>query len=220
MGRYPSVRLIRQGHLGKATAVNRGAAEAAGEVLLFLDGDMYFDREYVARLVEPIVAGRAIGTCHLDEFVANRANPWAACWQRKAGLPPDRRVLLTAAQREEGSVVYRAVRKDRFLAVGGFDDTGFFDDQTLCPKLKERAVFVEGAVCHHYNPETLAEVFRSGVWGGKSIAHQGNWRPLLGYLPPVILGRAVGNAFRERMSAVFLYDLAPNVGSFMGCSGC
>jgi glycosyltransferase involved in cell wall biosynthesis len=213
---FPSVRLLQQPHLGKAKAVNWGAKEATGDVLVFLDGDMYFDKDYLTRLLEPIVSGRAVGSCHVDEFVANASNTWATCLQLKSGLPVDRRVRLSASDWEQGSVVFRAVRKDRFLEVGGFDDIGFFDDQTLYRKLGQRAAFVDGAVCYHYNPETLHEVFRSGVWGGKSMALEGGWRSLLLYLPCFAPVRAARSAARLRTPSVFLYDLVREWGIFFG----
>jgi glycosyltransferase involved in cell wall biosynthesis len=217
---FPEVRLIRQKHLGKARAVNRAAKIARGKVLFFLDGDMYFDREYVARMMEPIVAGRAVGTAHTEEYVANQANPWAACWQVRAGLPLDQRMRLKPADLQEGSTIYRAVRKDRFLAVGGFEDTGFLDDQTLYPKLKEKAQFVKETICYHYNPETLHQVFRTGIWGGKSTALRFGWRGMARYMPLVTPFRAVRSAIKYRRASVFFYELAYDLGVFCGMFKC
>lgn len=213
---FDGVRVIGLPHAGKAIAVNRGAREATGDILFFLDGDMIFDREYVERMVRPIIAGEALGTCHEDELVANPDNPWAACWQRSAGLPPDRRVVVSDAQRRAGSGIFRAVPRDRFLAVGGFDDTGFHDDQTLAPKLNARATFVAGAMCYHHNPETLREVFRTGTWGGKSIALQGGWKALVQYAPPVVMLRALRGLVTVRPLASVLYHAVNELGLFAG----
>lgn len=210
------VRVIRQAHAGKAIAVNRGARAATGDILLFLDGDMIFEREYVERMVRPILEGRAVGTCHEDEFVANPENPWAACWQRSAGLPLDRRVVVTDQQRRDGSVIFRAVPRALFLSVGGFDDTGFHDDQTLAPKLNARATFIAGAACHHHNPETLREVFRTGIWGGKSLALKGGWKAMLPYAPPLVAVRVMRGAITVRPFASVVYRAVHELGLFSG----
>lgn len=210
------VRVIIVPHAGKAIAVNHGARMATGEILLFLDGDMVFEREYVERMVRPIIEGQAVGTCHEDEFVANPENLWAACWQHSAGLPQDRRVVVTDLQRREGSVIFRAVSRESFLRVGGFDDTGFHDDQTLAPKLNARATFVAGAVCHHHNPETLREVFRTGIWGGKSLALKRGWRAMLPYAPPLVVIRALSGALTVRPFASVVYRVVHELGLFSG----
>lgn len=203
--RFP-VRLLAGPHQGKAKTVNAAAAAARGEVVLFLDGDMWFEPDYVARLVEPILQGGETGTCHGTELVANSANPWARCWQNKAGLPPDRRLVLDESQCAEGSPIFRAVRRNAFLEVGGFDDTGYADDQTLAPKLGCRAAWIPRAVCHHHNPETLGEVFAAGVWGGKSAQLPKGVISLIGLLPPVSTIRGLREAARLQNPAVVLYD--------------
>ncbi len=212
----PGVRLLRQTHQGKARAVNRGALEARGKILLFLDADMTFAPEYVERMVAPILDGRATGTSHLDEFVANPDNTWARCRQVETGLPPDRRLNVLAEERERGSKVYRAVGRDDFLSAGGFDDVGYFDDQTLWPKLGTLALWVEGAICYHYNPETLAEVFRSGTWGGRSSAACGGWPLLVRYVPVLSILRAARCTLRSRRWSMFPYRLAADTGFFWG----
>jgi glycosyltransferase involved in cell wall biosynthesis len=214
--RFPTVRLLRQEHRGKACAVNLAARQATGEVLLFLDGDMHFAPDYVEKMVEPILAGRCLGSTHGTERVANPTNVWAACWQLKAGLPPDQRVCPTAEDREQGCLIFRAVRRDRFLAVGGFDDIGYFDDQTLSPKLGERALYVDDAVCYHHNPDTLRQVFRGGMWGGKTQALHGGWRALFRHLPVFSVPRAALGAARMRKAALFPYDLARETGILVG----
>jgi glycosyltransferase involved in cell wall biosynthesis len=214
--KFKSVQLISQEHLGKATAINCVAAEARGEIIFFLDGDMFFEEGYVGRMVGPIISGDCIGTAHADEYVANQNNTWSACFQTKAGLPSNKRLHLSHDQTQEGSSVYRAIKKDRFLGVSGFDNTGFLDDQTLYPKLKQRARFVEGAVSYHYNPETLGEVFSSGIWGGKSIAHQYGFKAMLGYSPLSTLFHALRIGIQMKNIAMTVYDATYRLGLFFG----
>ena len=63
----PGVRLLPLAHRGKAHAINQAARQARGEILLFLDGDLYFDRDYVSNLVKPMLTEDAVGSSHATE---------------------------------------------------------------------------------------------------------------------------------------------------------
>lgn len=214
--RYPEIALLQQRHLGKARAVNAGAGQARGELLFFIDGDLVLDPDYVEKLAEPILQGRCLGTCHTEERVANPDNPWSRCLQARSGLPPERRLEITAQEMEAGSTVYRAVGRERFLSVGGFDDTGHSDDQTLWGKLGQRALFVPGTGCSHYNPETMGEVFSAGVWGGKTILLGRGPRSLLSFSPPLVALRALRRALTSRGLRMGTYTLVSETGVFWG----
>jgi len=213
---FRSVRLISGPHRGKARSVNGAAEQAGGEVLLFVDGDLVLDANYVERLVEPILSGQCVGTAHTNERVANPGNAWAACYQAKAGLPPDRRLALSAAALAEGSIVFRAVRASEFRRVGGFDDIGYLDDQTLCPKLGVRARWVGETGCAHYNPETLGEVYAAGVWAAHSIAHLHGPRAIWHYQPLLSVPRALGDAVGKRRPSLVAYDIVYDAGVCRG----
>ena len=217
-GSRPATRsaLLELPHRGKATAVNLGAQAALGEILLFLDGDMVFEARYVERLVAPILAGEALGTAHAEELVANPENRWARCLQAVSGLPHDRRFDFSERELREGSVVYRAVRRSDFLQVGGFDERGYVDDQTLCPKLGRRAKFVADASARHYNPETLREVWALGRWSGKSLAIHYGPKAVAAYaLLPLALVRGLRYALRERNPWLVPYCIVRDSGAFL-----
>lgn len=213
---FPSVRLISQPHRGKARSVNDAAQTAAGEVLLFLDGDLVFAPDYVERLVAPILRGECPGTAHAIERVANPQNVWAACYQAMAGLPSDRRLAIGARELAEGSIVFRAIRKTEFLRVGGFDDIGYLDDQTLFPKLGVRARWVSEAACSHYNAETLGEVFAAGTWGAHSIAVLHGLKAIGRYQPLLSLPRAAAAAARLRRPSLAVYQTVYEAGICWG----
>ena len=56
------LRVVAETKRGAANARNRGIAEAAGEVIVFIDDDVVPDPGWLAALVEPIVSGRCQAT--------------------------------------------------------------------------------------------------------------------------------------------------------------
>lgn len=216
VARRCGVQVLQQEHAGKARAIALGAAGAEGEILAFLDGDLRFAPDFVERLVAPIVAGECLGTSHGDELVANPENVWSCCLQLTSGLPLNMRLDLSALERAQGTVVYRAIRAEAFRRVGGFDDVGYLDDQTLAAKLGQRARIVDGAVCYHYNPARLYEVFAMGSWKGKSIWHRRRWRGLRDYFPIRGALRGVGAAVRHRFPPLAVYIPVLESGIFWG----
>jgi glycosyltransferase involved in cell wall biosynthesis len=216
IARQCGVRVLQQHHAGKARAVARGATVACGEILAFLDGDLRLSSDFVEHLVAPIVSGECLGTSHGDELVANPRNVWSRCLQVASGLPFEKRLDLSQTERSKGTVVYRAVRADAFRRVGGFEDIGYFDDQTLAAKLGEHARIVEGAVCYHYNPMSLREVFATGAWRGKSVWHQRRWRGLRDYFPLRAVLRGLGAAVRHRYPPLAVYVPVLECGIFWG----
>jgi len=209
------VKVLRLSHRGKARTLNEAAKTAGGEILLFLDGDMVFDSDYVSTLTAPIHGEGKVGTAHGTEAVANPTNRWARCWQQLAGLPPGERLHVGAEEKRRGSLVFRAVRREAFLAAGGFDDIGYADDQTLAPKLGKNAEWVTEAKARHYNPETLSEVWGTGRWSGKTIVHRFGSGAWLRYSLPVALGRAGWLSLRHANLWLFPYVLTRDTATFV-----
>jgi len=153
------IRLISQNHGGPGRARNLGVKNAKGEIIVLVDADMEFDKNYIANLIKPIVAGEAIGTYHTKEYVANKDNIWARCWGTK-------RVEDKPGMKRP---IFRAILKKEFERAGGFDPAaGTFDDQSLAKKIGGEAVGVD-AVCYHNNPTTLSETFHHSKWIGGSF---------------------------------------------------
>lgn len=151
------IRFHRQKNAGPGAARNKGVDLAKGDILVFVDADMTFHREYLRVLTGPIRAGKAFGTTHTKELVANKDNLWARSWSVNR---------IPESVQSTGSGVYRAIRKDRFIEAGGFDPRkGYFDDDLSKLGL---AVPVP-AICYHNNPETLGEAFRHSLWVGGSL---------------------------------------------------
>ncbi len=165
IARSAGVHLLRQDHEGPASARNRGARASSGAVMCFLDADMAFAPEFLERLTAPIRAREAISTWSREEFVANAGQRWATLWTLNGGLPAGHRLPPGAP---DEAPVFRAIRREPFFAVGGFDDEGYFDDSSVSRKLGIMALPAPGAICYHHNPSTPREVFLAARWIGRS----------------------------------------------------
>lgn len=165
--------LFRQNHLGPGPARNLGASKAKGYILVFVDADMTFDKNFIRDLISPILKGETIGTFSKNEVVSNQDNIWSACWNINRNLPPDR---MLPTNYPDTAPVFRAILKKEFDKIGGFDATGeYTDDWSLSRKLGKKSTRVLGAIYYHSNPSTLAEVWRQARWIGKNEFISGNF---------------------------------------------
>ncbi len=160
------LKMYRQKHLGPGPARNLGAKEAKGEILVFVDADMTFDKNFIKDLTAPIIRGETIGTFSKNEMNANYSNIWSACWNINRGWPIDR---LIPPDYPNVAPVFRAILKSQFEKVRGFDATGeYTDDWSLSRKLNKKSTLAKGAVYFHSNPSSLQEVFKQARWIGKN----------------------------------------------------
>jgi glycosyltransferase involved in cell wall biosynthesis len=166
--------VLRLPHRGPAVARNAASARARGQILVFLDGDMECAPNFLDRLVAPIAARKAVATFSREIFIANPENRWARAYAALRGSPPDRLLPEDFPDRWQN---FRAVRRDRFLAVGGYDDVGYGEDMTLAPKVGELALAAPEAICFHHHPSSLAEIFENGRWVGRGAAIRALRRP-------------------------------------------
>ncbi|MGQ0668973.1 MAG: glycosyltransferase, partial [Actinomycetota bacterium] len=150
------VRVIRVPHRGPARARNVGTAAARGDAVVFVDADLELDPVCIERLAAPILDGEILGTFTKDMWVANSEKPWAACWTLNRGFP-DGHVFPPGFPETWSN--FRAVRREAFLAAGGYDDVGYGEDMTLAPKLGTPAISVPGATMWHHNPSSLPEIW-------------------------------------------------------------
>lgn len=208
------VKIIKQSHQGPGVARNLGASYARGEILVFVDADMRFEKNYIEELIKPIVNRQAIGTFVKEELVANSENIWSRCWATNSSLPPDRRLPKDCSETENG---FRAISKDYFVKAGGFDiGEGYTDDGSLSRKLKIKAVNAPGAVCYHYNPSSLEEVFFSARWIGRGRFFKQNLTNFLRYCPLNSLRVSFKYLLRGAPLVIIPFKLIYDAGMFMG----
>src|SRR3989344_5597630 len=106
--RNPKLKILRQDHKGAGAARNLGVGETGGKILVFVDADMIFDKDFVKELVWPIVNGQTIGTFSKNEYLANKDNVWARSWNINRGLPVNK--MITDNYPDEQKV-FRAILK-------------------------------------------------------------------------------------------------------------
>lgn len=156
---------LKQDHLGPGAARNLGAKKASGEILVFVDADMTFDKDFIRSLIDPIASEKTKGTFSKEEYVSNWENVWARSWSINEGWEPKRRHPKNYPNKQK---VFRAILKSEFDRVGGFDTSrGYNDDWSLSEKLGYKADVAPGAVFYHKNPDNLIEVFMQAKWVAK-----------------------------------------------------
>src|SRR5256885_369887 len=78
-GDHPQVRLLHQENAGKSAALNRGIAQANGDIIIALDADTLFARDTISKLVRAFV-DPLVGAVAGNVKVGNRINP-LTYWQ-------------------------------------------------------------------------------------------------------------------------------------------
>src|SRR3989344_7508071 len=213
-------KIVKQGHKGPGPARNLGASIAKGKILVFVDSDMTFERDFVKDLVLPIVKGKSIGTFSKNEMNANKDNIWSVCWNINRNWPKD---CLIPPNYPDQAPVFRAILKKEFDKVGGFDATGeYTDDWSLSRKLRVMSTLAPGAIYYHFNPSNLREVYKQARWIGKNEFISGNLariiRSLIFYSMPMslIIGiyKSVSNLKIEFIIFKIVYDLGIFISTF------
>jgi len=174
---FRGIRVLKGEHQGPGFSRNLGAKVARGGILIFVDADMTFDRNYLKNLIDPIIKGKAYGTAHGVEYASNLQNIWSRCGGKTRVDP-----------KTKEHAIFRAIRKDIFFEKGGFDPRyGYADDQTFFLKYGMKALAVNNAACYHKNPETLKAVYMQSKWIGASIDNQFTRTPIIRHLLPFFM---------------------------------
>lgn len=172
------VQIIKGKHKGPGFSRNLGVRKAKGEILVFIDADMTFDKEYLKNLIKPFKDNKIIGTTHDYELATNLKNKYSKLWGE----------VRVSKENAKNVKIFRAIRKKKFLEMGGFDSKyGYADDQTFWFKYKIRPIVAKNTTCYHKNPETLKSVYNQSRWIGASIDNLLLKLPIIKYFTPWLL---------------------------------
>jgi len=190
------LKVLKQNHHGPGRARNLGAKNASGIILIFIDADMTFDKDYIKNLAAPIIEdkkNKIVGTTHDYEIAINTDKIYSYLWGK----------LRVTKETAKDVKIFRAIRRDKFLEMGGFDQKyGYADDQTFWFKYKIKPVVAENTICYHRNPDTIKSTYKQARWIGAS------WKErFLIFRIPILNLIAVLGYFLLIPSIVFLKSL-------------
>ena len=159
---WPNSRVIRSSIRNAGVQRNEGVRQAAGDIIIFLDDDCYVQPGWWPAIIEPLddvdvaaVAGAI--WCNPNPTLISKRGGYVNAFgvpvqvtHRNEDAPKDVDWALTTNM---------AVRKNVFLAVGGFAEVyGIYDeDVDLGLKIRRgggRIVFQAGAAVYHYFTKT------------------------------------------------------------------
>lgn len=125
------VRVIHQTNAGLPAARNAGAAKATGDYLVFLDADDWIEPAFVSKLHAALAADAHASHAYCQERLTDLGNN--VIWR----VPPWDPILLLVTNLHPVTCL---IRRDRFEAVGGFDEamTEGYEDWDLWLRFAQR----------------------------------------------------------------------------------
>lgn len=162
------IKLIRQPcNRGKADALNMALAAASADYVVVIDGDTMPDPEFIGRMLEPLLNGRAdavagnvraadqpglLGTLQATEYVFLYHT--TRLWQ---GLTNSVTTIAGAAG---------GMRRSAVVSVGGYSNDTMAEDAELTLRLRQhgfRVVYLPDAIVHTEIPCTWRALFHQRV---------------------------------------------------------
>lgn len=168
--RFPTVKYFFQSNAGPASARNRGAEEAEGDILFFTDADCRPYPDWIVAML-PHFEKPQVAVVAGSYGIANPEERLSRCIHQEILFRHT--VLMPEYPKYFGSFNF-AVRREVFREVGGFDTryrNASGEDNDLSYKIssrKHKIYFARDALVDHYHTEQLsrylAEQHRHGFW--------------------------------------------------------
>ncbi len=194
--------LLLDRNAGFAVACNIGAAHASGDVLCFLNSDVFPDRPgWLAALAGTLAKDRRAGIVGArllyedgslqHDGCTYQALPDMAGWRfpmhpGKGRVPP---APVGARSVDAVTGACLLIRRDLFRQVGGFDERyaiGDFEDSDLCQKVRERGltcVLRDDVALYHLERQSQAapeEAWRANLTLFNAWQHERRWAKIRG----------------------------------------
>lgn len=153
--------LFEQKQKGPGEARNLGAKKARGEILVLIDADMVLFPDYVEKVIQPVIEGKAFGAIESIQYNIFETK-MQECWGKYVRLKE---------LEGENSLVTRSIAKQDFLNLGGFDRKyGYADDKTFYFKYGIKFLILKDLKCYHKTPRTWKGVYKHSGWIGSSTS--------------------------------------------------
>jgi GT2 family glycosyltransferase len=166
------VKLIETENRGLGSARNTGAEAATGEIVAYIDDDAYPDPHWLHYLAIGYASGdwAAMGG---PNILPPGSNTTAECVSHSPGGATH--VLITDLEAEHLPGCNLSIRRDRLLAVGGFDPqfNAAGDDVDLCWRLQQsgwKLGYHPGAAVWHHSRDTVRRYWKQQRGYGRAEA--------------------------------------------------
>lgn len=185
------------------SARNMGAAHAEGDYLIFCGSHLYYDDEWMERLLEPLMLGQADAVSPAFEKSERSSAPKGkeigGIMGAVRGYP-----IRNADLQEIPWLSWEclAVRREKFREMGGMED-GFIGKELETAEFSLR-LWLQGGVCRYVPEVTLTQVFRQNFPYDNSGEQWGNDLMTLAYLH---FGDELISASRELVRQTFEGEL-------------
>jgi cellulose synthase/poly-beta-1,6-N-acetylglucosamine synthase-like glycosyltransferase/spore germination protein YaaH/peptidoglycan/xylan/chitin deacetylase (PgdA/CDA1 family) len=163
-GDDPRVHLLKQENGGKASALNRGMAHAAGEIIIALDADTIFAKDTIAKLVRRF-ADPLVGAVAGNVKVGNRINA-LTYWQAIEYVTSQNLDRRAYSYINSVSVVPGAVgawRREAVLQAGGYTTDTMAEDMDLTWRIRRIGWRIETeneAIGYTEAPDSFRALFK------------------------------------------------------------
>lgn len=153
---FKSIKLLQQNHRGPGAAKNLAAEQSKGKIFVFVDSDEILDKDYVKKMVSPIINDESLATIGVYRFRKPK-NVWVRCMHNTAND------LVFHG----GLKIFRAISRKKFYELGRFNPKKGYSDDRL--DVKTRISRVPDALFYHDVDDRISEVYKKAHWVGKSL---------------------------------------------------